>query len=101
MRLTAGQREVILGALLKTFGNGARIWLFGSRVNDEKRGGDIDLLVETDLQDTFRIVQAEVAFLATVKRELGDQKIDLLVDSPNSSPNSAVLAEARKTGVPL
>ncbi len=30
------------------FGEEARVWLFGSRVNDSKRGGDVDLFVQPD-----------------------------------------------------
>ena len=47
MRVTPQQQSVIRTAVAETFGETANIWLFGSRVDDNKRGGDIDLLIET------------------------------------------------------
>ncbi len=41
------QQSTIRTAVAETFGEDANIWLFGSRVDDNKRGGDIDLLIET------------------------------------------------------
>ena len=48
MRLTDGEREVIAVQARRCFGSGATVTLFGSRVDDTRRGGDIDLLVRTD-----------------------------------------------------
>lgn len=45
MRLTTEQREVIRSAVRDIYGADSGIWLFGSRVDDSRRGGDIDLLV--------------------------------------------------------
>ena len=45
MRLTADQAEVIRTAVREVYGEESRLWLFGSRVDDNRRGGDIDLLV--------------------------------------------------------
>jgi len=46
MRLNPDQVQVIRDAANAAFGRGTAVWLFGSRVNDAKRGGDIDLVVE-------------------------------------------------------
>lgn len=41
MRLTENQRQTIKSAVTRVIGEGTRLWLFGSRVDDSKRGGDI------------------------------------------------------------
>ncbi|SDY63996.1 nucleotidyltransferase domain-containing protein [Nitrosomonas sp. Nm58] len=48
MRLTQNQVMTIRQAVAGIFGAGAQAWLFGSRVNNSKRGGDIDLLIHPD-----------------------------------------------------
>jgi len=47
MRLSAEQQQAIREVVLAVAGDGARILVFGSRLDDTRRGGDIDLLVET------------------------------------------------------
>ena len=46
MRLTASQIETIRQAAHQNFGADASVWLFGSRVDDARRGGDVDLYIE-------------------------------------------------------
>ena len=59
----------------------ARVWLFGSRVDDRARGGDIDLLVRSD-----RIGFAEKVLLRVrVLERIGEQQLDLVV-APASRP---------------
>jgi hypothetical protein len=41
------EQDVIRNSFRQCFGGEDHLWLFGSRVNDYKRGGDIDLYVET------------------------------------------------------
>jgi len=48
MRLSDEERRVIRAACEEVFGPRATVRLFGSRVRDEARGGDLDLLVESD-----------------------------------------------------
>ena len=48
MRLTEAEIAAIKCATTEAFGPGATVRLFGSRVHDHLRGGDIDLLVEVD-----------------------------------------------------
>jgi len=45
MRLNAEQTASIKRIVSEMFGDDADIWLFGSRVDDSKRGGDVDLYV--------------------------------------------------------
>ena len=59
------------------------LWLFGSRVDDAKRGGDIDLLivVETEAQ-RVEAQKREIKLLVLLKEKIGEQKIDLVFATP-------------------
>ena len=57
---------------------GGQVRLFGSRLDDAARGGDIDLYLETELP----VEEAEalrLRMVARLARRLGDRKIDLVV----------------------
>jgi len=43
MRITVNEKHVIIDAV-KNIDPDARLWLFGSRADDSKKGGDIDIL---------------------------------------------------------
>ena len=45
MRLSKEERRAILDVFKETFGSGS-IYLFGSRVDDRLKGGDIDLYID-------------------------------------------------------
>lgn len=49
MRLTPEQIDAIRTGVPQVAGRDARVWLFGSRVHDQERGGDVDLLLELDV----------------------------------------------------
>lgn len=48
MRLTTDQIQAIRKTTERVLGADARVSLFGSRVSDDYKGGDIDLFFETD-----------------------------------------------------
>lgn len=57
MRLTDHERDAIKKAFMETFEEG-KIYLFGSRVDDSKRGGDIDLyLCQSNKHDNERVLK--------------------------------------------
>lgn len=78
MRLTHTQQEAIRSSVNSVIGAESRIWLFGSRVDHNRRGGDIDLLIETD-----KVLPSRVASLCQLEGKLimrlGDRKIDILL----------------------
>ena len=47
MRITPEQTETIVKTLRSIAGPDVKVWLFGSRLDDTRRGGDLDLLIES------------------------------------------------------
>ncbi len=95
MRLTSAQYHAIKKSFHDVFGEG-EIYLFGSRVDDSRRGGDIDLYVRTsNLQNLMR---KKVDFLSRLKHEIGEQKIDLVFDRHKHRTIDRI---ALRTGVKL
>lgn len=93
MRLSEHEKQVITDVVYR-FDPEAQIWLFGSRVDDLRRGGDIDLAVLSR-----RIHRKEShAIRHEICECIGEQKIDLVVASNRNHP---MLARAIETGVPL
>lgn len=79
MRLSAAQVETIKQEARHFFGVEAEVWLFGSRVDDTAKGGDVDLYVRSMSSDADQLAAARFAFLARLKRRMGDRKIDLVL----------------------
>lgn len=100
MRLQAEQINAIKQEAECFFGASAQVWLFGSRVDDSAKGGDVDLYVHTMSRDADQLAAARLSFLARLKRRLGDRKIDLVVHRAGSE-SLPVYELARKTGVML
>jgi predicted nucleotidyltransferase len=101
MRLSTDEREAIVEAIRQTFGAGAKTWLFGSRTDDRKRGGDIDLLVES-LQPEAESVRLALQAIGRIQRAIGEQKIDLVVtDGSPEKEGLLIIKNARQQGVPL
>ena len=100
MRLTKQQVESIKNIAKQVFGDKASVLLFGSRVDDSKKGGDIDLCIETDIEDIETIVKARNKFTALLKQKIGDQKIDVVLSYP-AGPHLAIHKIAHETGVYL
>jgi predicted nucleotidyltransferase len=48
MRLDYKEIEIVRTVVETIVGRGSKVRVFGSRLNDSKRGGDLDLLVESD-----------------------------------------------------
>lgn len=99
MRLTAHQQRVIKEEVARVLGAGVRVMLFGSRVDDSLRGGDIDLYLETPepREQAWREV---LRLNARLQQRLGEQKIDIVLHQPGE-PLQPIHLQARKEGVPL
>lgn len=70
------------------------VYLFGSRVDDNKKGGDIDILLLTDKKlPHFDIYKMKLAFFAL----FGEQKIDIInfEKTENSAFKNHILSTAK------
>lgn len=99
MRLTDEQRQAIREEVQRHFGAHAQAFLFGSRVRDDLRGGDIDLYIEADA-GAEDALSRELKLYAALQRRLGEQRIDLVVHRANS-PLRPIDLEVRETGIAL
>lgn len=99
MRLSSEQRQIIIEVAHQVFGETAQVKLFGSRIDDAKRGGDIDLLVQLPDIEPQRQRKA-LTCVALLQQRLGDQPVDVLVIDPASVIDS-FRGEALHTGIPL
>jgi predicted nucleotidyltransferase len=78
MRLTAEQADTIHSEVTELLGPEARVYLFGSRVDDSRRGGDIDIYIETPILPQPRS-RLKAVLLRRLWERLGTQRIDLLI----------------------
>ena len=102
MRLTADECLAIERAARATLQTGTRVSLFGSRVDDARRGGDIDLFVETPAPlPADELVQRRQHFVAMLYRLLGERRIDVLVVPEHGHDDRPVVAAARRQAVEL
>jgi predicted nucleotidyltransferase len=99
MRLSKESASIVREEVERAFGRNAEVWLFGSRIDDTAKGGDIDLLVETDV-DLEDALERELKLYARLIRRLGDQRIDIVVHRLGT-PLSPIQQTARQTGLPL
>ena len=93
MRLHDFEQAAILSTV-KCLDENADVYLFGSRVDDSKKGGDIDLLVMSDRlsNDDKRTIKIKLYEL------LGEQKIDIVLAVDDADP---FVKLALATGVKL
>lgn len=97
MRLPEKTKSSILTAINETFGN-VGIYLFGSRTDDSKRGGDIDIAIQTDMKrEHFR--KHKIAFITLLMRMGVELKIDVV--QYNDSMDALLKNEIQSQGIKL
>lgn len=99
MRLNKKQREIIERTAKRHFGKDVRVYLFGSRIYPEQKGGDIDLFLEMVPEEQMTI-KKKIALIVDLKKNLGDQKIDVVFKTTKTSP-SEFLQIVGKTKIPI
>ncbi len=100
MRLTTKEISTIKQQVKNVFGYQAQVYLFGSRVDNEKRGGDIDLFIKGAEEEKYSL-ENKIRFLVEVKKEIGDQKIDVVFDNESTRQRMKFYNSVQKSKVLL
>lgn len=96
MRLQDIEINSIKSTVCHVFGNGSKVILFGSRVYDDVKGGDIDLYIQPS--NNNNLWEKKIDFLVRLKSTIGDQKIDVVISRDKSR---LIEQEAIKNGIVL
>jgi len=94
MRITEHERSAIVDAV-KNVDPDAEIWLFGSRADDGKKGGDIDIAIRSE---KIKNVMQKIQVRRFICDRIGEQKIDIVT---TNSGKEAIFRLAVAEGVRL
>lgn len=100
MRLSNFEIQAINSTANKFFDSGVEVFLFGSRVNDNERGGDIDLFLKASHQEQMSLEQ-KILFLSELKAIIGERKIDLVFDNAITRTKKSFYNSIVQNYVPL
>lgn len=96
MRLTKEEIKAVKTAILQQDPH-AEIFLFGSRVDDRLKGGDMDLMVLSEALN----LSHKITILVHIKEKIGDQKIDLKILSHHAAQTDPFYQSIKTTTVKL
>lgn len=96
MRLSNRLKKVIKQSSLNSFGT-TDIYLFGSRVDDTKKGGDIDIAIDVNIS-TEKFKQCKIQFFLSLMRLGYDLKIDIV---PYTNNDQLLTTEIKKNALKL
>jgi uncharacterized protein len=88
MRLSPSQISTIKTTAQSVWGIGVQVTLFGSRVHDAKRGGDIDLYLETSHPHLMSTIRCKIQL-----EEQLDIPVDLIVKPHGDQSSIAIIAK--------
>jgi len=95
MRITENEKNAIIDAVKNADPN-AQVWLFGSRTDDSKKGGDIDIAIFSEEID--KDVMRKIQVRRFICDRIGEQKIDIVT---TNSGKEAIFRLAVAEGIQL
>ena len=101
VRLTKRDLQIIIDTFHKYFLPEDHLWLFGSRAKMKRRGGDIDLYIETHESDSNNASKKKWDFSWELQEKLGEQKIDVVLNMIFSNYSLPIYKIAVEKGVKL
>jgi predicted nucleotidyltransferase len=99
MRISNSEKESIKKTFFEVFKSG-EIYLFGSRTDDNKKGGDIDLFIvpQVGSDDAEHRLKQKHQFTMALEDKIGLQQIDVIIAHNNKRE---IEKQAIKTGIKL
>lgn len=102
MRLTEDERRDIAAAAVAVLPRGCRVSLFGSRTDDSKRGGDVDLLVELPVTPSAsELLRLRSMLTVQLYRRMGERRIDIVMTDLGTADDRLIVSEARQQALEL
>lgn len=96
MRVSDNEISIIKNSIRK-YSDDASIFLFGSRTDDKKKGGDIDIFIDTNTPISLK---EKIKILTDIEISGLLRKVDLIIKNPNSS-DQPIYTTAKKEGILL
>jgi predicted nucleotidyltransferase len=98
MRLSEFEKRIIKNAAKDIFGEDTEVFIFGSRVDDTRKGGDIDIYLKCLNEEN--ILDKKIRYLIKLENSLGEQRIDVVINDrkDNFKP---IFQIAEATGIRL
>lgn len=96
MRLSDNTIKFIKRGITKCFGN-AKVYLFGSRTDDNKIGGDIDIAIKTDIPNE-EFQKQKISFLTYLLKNDFAFNIDIV---HLNSASGLILEEIKESAILL
>lgn len=102
VRLQDYQLRAIIDNFKKFFPEDDHLWLFGSRADLSKKGGDIDLYIESTISELDDVKQRQNDLISAIWKDIGEQKIDIVVNMITQPYEKLVVySVAKEKGVQL
>ena len=99
MRLSSNQIQQIKHHTHCIYGANVCVYLFGSRVNEMDKGGDIDLLIEVEAKEQATFAN-QFKLSGALQLSLGPQKIDI-ISHVKGQPTNEIQQQALQHGIRL
>lgn len=101
IRLSEKYTKAIIDAFESNFANSDHLWIFGSRVDLQAKGGDIDLYIETHETDLDKAITNKAKMVSQIWRAVGEQKIDIVLNILSLKSDLPIYSIAKQNGVLL
>ena len=100
MRLSVIEKKNILATFKIFSAPNAKIYLFGSRTDDNKKGGDIDLLI-VFANSAAKLSFKRLDFIVELTKKNGERKVDVTLAAEDELTNDVFLMSVMDSAVEI